>query len=188
MTTTAGAIYRQRRSQSRSTVRAEKRQGQRDQEPATPARKENPGPLTGARKARLPELIKPELATLVEKVPDGQWRYEVKFDGYRIMARIDHDEVKLFTRNGHDWTHKLPGQAEALAALHLESAWLDGEMVVVDEEGVPDFQALRKCLRGRSQRPHRLLPVRPAVPQRRGPARSASGRTPGCAGDSAQGR
>jgi bifunctional non-homologous end joining protein LigD len=119
--------------------------------PATPARKENPGPLTGARKARLPELIKPELATLVEKAPDGQWRYEVKFDGYRIMARIDHDEVKLFTRNGHDWTHKLPGQAEALAALHLESAWLDGEMVVVDEEGVPDFQALQNAFEaGRS--------------------------------------
>jgi len=119
--------------------------------PATPARKEKPGPLTGARKARLPELIKPELATLVEKAPDGEWRYEVKFDGYRIMARIDHDEVKLFTRNGHDWTHKLPGQAEALAALHLESAWLDGEMVVVDEEGVPDFQALQNAFEaGRS--------------------------------------
>ncbi|MHA6140303.1 DNA ligase D [Pseudomonas mohnii] len=119
--------------------------------PVTPARKEKSGPLTGARKAGLPELIKPELATLVEKVPDGQWRYEVKFDGYRILARIDHDEVKLFTRNGHDWTHKLPGQAEALAALHLESAWLDGEMVVVDEEGVPDFQALQNAFEaGRS--------------------------------------
>jgi bifunctional non-homologous end joining protein LigD len=119
--------------------------------PASPARKEKSGQLTGARKARLPELIKPELATLVEKAPDGQWRYEVKFDGYRIMARIDHGEVRLFTRNGHDWTHKLPGQAEALAALHLESAWLDGEMVVMDEEGVPDFQALQNAFEaGRS--------------------------------------
>ncbi|KAB0503720.1 DNA ligase D [Pseudomonas moorei] len=119
--------------------------------PASPARKEKSGQLTGARKAGLPELIKPELATLVEKAPDGQWRYEVKFDGYRIMARIDHGEVRLFTRNGHDWTHKLPGQAEALAALHLESAWLDGEMVVVDEEGVPDFQALQNAFEaGRS--------------------------------------
>ena len=119
--------------------------------PASPARKEKSGQLTGARKAGLPELIKPELATLVEKAPDGQWRYEVKFDGYRIMARIDHGEVRLFTRNGHDWTHKLPGQAEALAALHLESAWLDGEMVVMDEEGVPDFQALQNAFEaGRS--------------------------------------
>ncbi|MHC8334248.1 DNA ligase D [Pseudomonas sp. LB3P25] len=113
--------------------------------PATPARKEKSAPLTGARKAKLPELLKPELATLVEKAPGGEWSYEIKFDGYRIMARIDHDEIKLFTRNGHDWTHKLPRQAEALAALGLESAWLDGEMVVADEQGVPDFQALQNA-------------------------------------------
>jgi bifunctional non-homologous end joining protein LigD len=112
---------------------------------AIPARKEKPAPLTGARKAKLPDLLKPELATLVEKAPGGEWSYEIKFDGYRIMARIDHDEVKLFTRNGHDWTHKLPRQAEALAALGLESAWLDGEMVVADEQGVPDFQALQNA-------------------------------------------
>jgi bifunctional non-homologous end joining protein LigD len=123
--------------------------------PAAPTRKETSKqksvPLTGARKARLPDQIKPELATLVEKAPGGQWSYEVKFDGYRIMARIDHDEVKLFTRNGHDWTHKLPDQAKALAGLGLESAWLDGEMVVTDEQGVPDFQALQNAFEaGRS--------------------------------------
>jgi bifunctional non-homologous end joining protein LigD len=109
------------------------------------ARKEKSPQLTGARKAKLPELLKPELATLVESAPSGEWSYEIKFDGYRVMARIDHDEVKLFTRNGHDWTHKLPGQAEALAALGLESAWLDGEMVVANEQGVPDFQALQNA-------------------------------------------
>ncbi|WP_460126405.1 DNA ligase D [Pseudomonas sp. S2_C03] len=101
--------------------------------------------LTGAHKAKLPESFKPELATLVETAPEGEWSYEIKFDGYRIMARIDHGEVKLFTRNGHDWTHKLPNQAEALAALQLESAWLDGEMVVANEQGVPDFQALQNA-------------------------------------------
>ncbi|OOG10978.1 DNA ligase D [Pseudomonas sp. C9] len=109
------------------------------------ATKEASAPLTGARKAKLPEQLKPELATLVEKAPDGQWLYEIKFDGYRIMARIDHSDVRLFTRNGHDWTHKLPRQAEALAALGLESAWLDGEMVVANEQGVPDFQALQNA-------------------------------------------
>ena len=107
--------------------------------------------LTGAHKAELPELLKPELATLVEKAPGGQWSYEIKFDGYRIMARIDHGEIKLLTRNGHDWTHKLPAQAEALAALGLESAWLDGEMVVANQQGVPDFQALQNAFEsGRS--------------------------------------
>ncbi|WP_460112309.1 DNA ligase D [Pseudomonas sp. H3_D04] len=107
--------------------------------------KQQSAQLTGAHKARLPDQLKPELATLVEKAPPGEWSYEIKFDGYRIMARIDHDEVKLFTRNGHDWTHKLPKQAEALAALGLESAWLDGEMVVANEQGVPDFQALQNA-------------------------------------------
>ncbi|WP_448092512.1 DNA ligase D [Pseudomonas lini] len=127
----------------------EKKHGAKETKPIkeapAKARKEKSAQLTGARKAKLPELLKPELATLVESAPSGEWSYEIKFDGYRIMARIDHDEVKLFTRNGHDWTHKLPGQAEALTALGLKSAWLDGEMVVANEQGVPDFQALQNA-------------------------------------------
>jgi bifunctional non-homologous end joining protein LigD len=111
----------------------------------TKPRKQASGTLIGARKAKLPAQLKPQLATLVDSAPEGQWSYEIKFDGYRIMARIDHDEVQLFTRNGHDWTHKLPKQAEALAALGLESGWLDGEMIVANEQGVPDFQALQNA-------------------------------------------
>ncbi|WP_404436042.1 DNA ligase D [Stutzerimonas chloritidismutans] len=107
--------------------------------------------LSGAKPAPLPDSIKPQLATLVESVPDGDWRYEVKFDGYRIMARIESGKVQFFTRNGHDWTAKMPQQAEALAALGLESAWLDGEVVVPNEEGTPDFQALQNAFEvGRS--------------------------------------
>ncbi len=81
----------------------------------------------------------------MESAPDGEWLYEIKFDGYRVMARIEHGDVRLLTRNGHDWTHKLPRQAEALAELGLESAWLDGEMVVANDQGVPDFQALQNA-------------------------------------------
>lgn len=115
-------------------------------------RKPASGKLAGAHKARIPAQLKPQLATLVESAPEGGWQYEIKFDGYRIMARIDQDEVQLFTRNGHDWTHKLPKQAQALAALGLESAWLDGEMVVADADGVPDFQALQNAFdSGRSE-------------------------------------
>ncbi|MBK5530336.1 DNA ligase D [Pseudomonas sp. TH06] len=113
--------------------------------PAAKPRKKASGTLTGAHKAKIPAQLKPQLATLVDSAPEGDWSYEIKFDGYRIMARIDGDQVQLFTRNGHDWTHKLPKQAEALAALGLESAWLDGEMVVADEQGVPDFQALQNA-------------------------------------------
>ncbi len=112
--------------------------------PATP-RTAKSSTLTGAEPAPLPESIKPELATLVETIPDGDWRYEIKFDGYRIMARIEDGEVRLLTRNGHDWTAKMPRQAEALASLALESAWLDGEMVVTDENDLPDFQALQNA-------------------------------------------
>ena len=108
-------------------------------------RKSASGKLVGAHKARLPALLKPQLATLVDSAPQGEWSYEIKFDGYRIMARIDHEQVQLFTRNGHDWTHKLPEHARALAALGLESAWLDGEVVVANENGVPDFQALQNA-------------------------------------------
>lgn len=108
-------------------------------------------PLAGAKPAKPPASLKPQLATLVDSVPDGDWLYEIKFDGYRIMARIESGKVQLFTRNGHDWTAKMPQQAEALAGLGLESAWLDGEVVVPNEEGTPDFQALQNAFEaGRS--------------------------------------
>jgi len=117
------------------------------EEPAKPKSTKKTGKttLSGAVAAPIPETLKPELATLVESTPDGDWLYEIKFDGYRVMARIENGDVRLITRNGHDWTHKLPKQAEALAALGLESAWLDGEMVVANEQGVPDFQALQNA-------------------------------------------
>ncbi|MFK0091963.1 DNA ligase D [Pseudomonas sp. NPDC090592] len=93
----------------------------------------------------MPNLLQPQLATLVDSPPSGDWRYEVKFDGYRILARIEGEDVRLFTRNGHDWSAKMPRQVEALKALGLDAAWLDGEMVVVDENGVADFQALQNA-------------------------------------------
>ncbi|CAM3599250.1 Multifunctional non-homologous end joining protein LigD [Pseudomonas reidholzensis] len=98
-----------------------------------------------APKAELPEHLAPQLATLVDSPPSGEWRYEVKFDGYRILARIDGDDVRLFTRNGHDWSAKMPRQVAALRTLKLRSAWLDGEMVVANEHGVADFQALQNA-------------------------------------------
>ena len=101
--------------------------------------------LEGAVAAPMPETMKPELATLVETAPAGEWSYEIKFDGYRILARIENGKAQLFTRNGHDWTAKMPRQARALEALGLDSAWLDGEVVVANEDGVPDFQALQNA-------------------------------------------
>jgi bifunctional non-homologous end joining protein LigD len=71
--------------------------------------------------------------------------YEIKFDGYRIMARILDGEVRMITRNGHDWTERLPLQAKAISALKLGDSWLDGEVVVLNDAGLPDFQALQNA-------------------------------------------
>ncbi len=100
-----------------------------------------------SRKAQTesPDSLAPQLATLAERPPEGDWLYEVKFDGYRILARVRGDEVRLFTRNGHDWTERLPQQAKALAKLGLSDSWLDGEVVALNEQGLPDFQQLQNA-------------------------------------------
>ena len=95
--------------------------------------------------AALPEQFSPQLATLVDQAPDGDWHYEIKFDGYRMLARIQGGEVRLFTRNGHDWTERLPRQVKALQALKLKDSWLDGEVVSLNGDGLPDFQALQNA-------------------------------------------
>ncbi|MEO8005928.1 MAG: DNA ligase D [Betaproteobacteria bacterium] len=102
--------------------------------------------LEGARKAALPAVLKPQLATLVESAPtEGNWSYEIKFDGYRLVSRVSGETVKLVTRNGHDWTAKMPALAQAVQSLGLGSAWLDGEIVVQGANHVPSFQALQNA-------------------------------------------
>jgi bifunctional non-homologous end joining protein LigD len=109
---------------------------------------DSPEALTsaGARKAALPAALKPQLATLSKSVPaDGQWLYEIKFDGYRLLARIENGKARLFTRNGHDWSDRMPQLVKDLQATGVRSAWLDGEIIVLGERGVPDFNALQKA-------------------------------------------
>lgn len=98
----------------------------------------------------LPEALSPQLATLVSAPPDAlaDWLWELKFDGYRLLARIDQGKARLFTRNGLDWTHRMPELAAALARLPVRQAWLDGEVVAVDDEGMPDFAALQNAFDG----------------------------------------
>lgn len=95
----------------------------------------------------LPGRLEPQLATLVDTAPPDHehWQYELKFDGYRVLARIENGEVRLFTRTGKDWTAKLKELRDALAAMKLADAWLDGEIIVPDEHGIPDFQALQNA-------------------------------------------
>ncbi|MDR6100657.1 bifunctional non-homologous end joining protein LigD [Agrobacterium larrymoorei] len=108
-----------------------------------------------SRKAAMPTFIKPALATLKNNAPEGsRWLHEIKFDGYRLQARIQKGKVVLLTRSGLDWTEKF-GEAinQSLAALPVEAAILDGELVVEKENGVSDFSALQADLsEGRQDR------------------------------------
>ena len=115
--------------------------------PAAPADAE--AALRAAPRAPLPATLEPQLATLVASVPAGDWVVESKFDGYRMLARIEDGGVRLFTRNGNDWTDRLAPIAAAVAALGLDRAWLDGEIVVLDDAGVPAFNRLQNALDGR---------------------------------------
>jgi len=98
------------------------------------------------KKMKLPQFISPQLATLVVAPPrTGQWLYEVKHDGYRMLARLAKRDARLFTRSGKDWTDRLPHLARELRRLKLEDSWLDGEIVVPRPDGRSSFQALQNA-------------------------------------------
>jgi len=106
---------------------------------APPAREPKP-----ATKAALPAMLSPQLATLAEAPPTtGDWTYEIKYDGYRVMTRIENGVPTFLTRGGHDWTRKLPALAKSVRGLRIQSGWLNGELVVLNNDGVPDFNALQ---------------------------------------------
>jgi bifunctional non-homologous end joining protein LigD len=68
-----------------------------------------------------------------------------KLDGYRILARCEDGDARLFTRNGNDWTAKMQSLAREIAKLPVESAWVDGEVVVMGDNGISDFNALQNA-------------------------------------------
>jgi bifunctional non-homologous end joining protein LigD len=101
----------------------------------------------GARGKALPATLKPQLATLVDEVPgDEGWVYELKYDGIRLLCRVDGDDVRCISRNGLDWTKKVGPVVDALASLGLHGAWLDGELIVADPNGRSDFSLLQHTL------------------------------------------
>ncbi len=98
----------------------------------------------------MPERIEPCLALLKAKPPKGdQWAYEIKWDGYRLAVHIEPTGVRIITRGGHDWTHRFPAIADAARSLGVSTAILDGEAVVLDEQGRSDFSGLQQSLGGR---------------------------------------
>ncbi len=116
---------------------------------ATPTARRSKAPA-GAVKGELPEELAPELATLVDKPPStpADWVFEIKFDGYRMLARVQGTSVKLITRNGNDWTGKLGTLHKELLKMKLPDGWYDGEIVVHDENGRPNFGMLQLAFDG----------------------------------------
>lgn len=104
----------------------------------------DPGHIEGARKTSMPEMIKPQLATLTDRAPDtDDWMVEIKFDGYRAVTRIEQGKAKIYTRAANDWTRKWQDIAMHAAKLPVRQAWLDGEVVAIDEHGAISFQLLQ---------------------------------------------
>jgi len=135
---------------SRPSPGANKAPSRRPARPAAAGEAALPDPATlkGAKEAALPAFVEPMLATLVATAPTGpQWLHEIKFDGYRLAARIEARRIKLLTRGGLDWTKKF-GKAvfTDLQNLPVGAALIDGEMVVETDAGASDFSALQADL------------------------------------------
>lgn len=102
--------------------------------------------ISGAKTASLPRFVAPQLATLVASPPSGDaWLHEMKFDGYRILCRIDRGRVTLSSRNAKDWTARFPQVAEAAAGLPVRQAYLDGEVAMLLPNGTTSFQSLQNA-------------------------------------------
>jgi len=107
------------------------------------------GILKGSPREAMPAFVAPQLASEVKAPPaDEGWLHELKLDGYRIQAHVveqkrDGHRVTLYSRNGLDWTHRMPEIARAVAALPVKNAVLDGEVVVLDDKGHTSFADLQ---------------------------------------------
>jgi bifunctional non-homologous end joining protein LigD len=103
--------------------------------------------LPGAKPADYPGFTEPCLATLRQHAPLGaRWVREIKFDGYRMQAHLREGRPTIYTRRGHDWTHRMRSIAEAVKALPANDLILDGELIVQSQEGHSDFGLLQEDL------------------------------------------
>ncbi len=122
--------------------------GKKSAPAASAASISDPQRLRRAVKAAMPASMKPQLATLVEAAPESDdWLNEFKFDGYRVLVRLKDGHATLFTRAGNDWTSKWASLARACEGLPARQAWLDGEVVALDEAGRISFQLLQNWAR-----------------------------------------
>ncbi len=104
--------------------------------------------LTGVKAGRMPNVVQVQLATLANKAPEGdQWLHEIKFDGYRMVCRIDGGRVQLSSRNQNVWTDRFRLLADAAKKWPLRQAILDGEVVALRPDGTSDFERLQTAFR-----------------------------------------
>ena len=110
----------------------------------------------GARAADMPHYIRPALATLIDKAfSDPDWLFEIKWDGVRTLTALRDGKVQMWSRSERDITHEYPELLQIAKNIDAREAWLDGEIVVLDNEGRSDFQRLQ--LRFGVQRPSTKL-------------------------------
>jgi len=132
----------------------------------TKAKKEdhtNPATLRGARRAPMPHVVRPMLATLIEKpFDDADWIFEIKWDGYRALSFLNQGAVRLLSRNQNDMTAQFPELASLPDYVRADSAVIDGEIVAVDEHGRPSFSLMQQ--RTRMSHPGRRMTNRGGVP------------------------
>jgi bifunctional non-homologous end joining protein LigD len=101
---------------------------------------------SAGRPAPMPKHPAAQLATLVANPPEGDdWVHELKFDGYRILAVVRNGSARLISRNGHDWTARMPEVAKAATEVDADEAVLDGEVVMLDRHGISRFQLLQNA-------------------------------------------
>jgi bifunctional non-homologous end joining protein LigD len=97
--------------------------------------------------SRPPRWIKPQLTRLADEAPAGSdWLHEVKYDGYRMHARLDGGKIQLLTRTGLDWSNRYPYTLSALRSLPAKTAYIDGELCALRPDGVPSFGLLQAAM------------------------------------------
>jgi bifunctional non-homologous end joining protein LigD len=123
--------------------------------PGKPDNASREPPIPGAIRGKLPDQQAPQLASVVDGPPEEDgWLSEIKFDGYRLIASLDRSadakqgQVRLLTRNGNDWTDRLPAVTRLIGQLHADRAMVDGELVALDKDGTSSFPALQAALSG----------------------------------------
>ena len=121
-----------------------------DEEPPPPrpvAKKKAAAKIAGAVARPMPAKWRPQLAASADMAPHGKgWVHEIKYDGYRTLVFFDAGEVRLITRNGHDWTLRYRALAKAFQKLPCKSAIIDGEVAVQDPRGISSLDLLEQAL------------------------------------------